>query len=144
MDQSGVTATSIPVSWTSGGSEGVSYQLQWTYTGSCDGTNGDSTSGISERSQTIEELEEYSSYSITVTASNSLTSSAVSTAVSGNTSEASMSVIGIAFLAHVSVPLQYLLLLRRMCLSPANPPPSLSSGAQYLVLTRMDPSLATQ
>ena len=89
VDLSGVTATSTPVSWTSGGSEGVSYQLQWTYTGSCDGINGGSASGIGGRSQTIEGLEEYSSYSITVTASNSLTSSAVSTAVSGMTSEAS-------------------------------------------------------
>ena len=89
VDQSGVTATSIPVSWTSGGSEGVSYQLQWAYTGSCAGINGGSASGIGGRSQTIVGLEEYSSYSITVTASNSLVSSAVSTAVSGTTSEAS-------------------------------------------------------
>ena len=88
VEQSGVTATSIPVSWTSGGSEGVSYTLQWTYTGSCAGINGGSASGIGGRSQTIEGLEEYSSYSITVTASN-LISSAVSTAVSGTTSEAS-------------------------------------------------------
>ena len=88
VDQSGVTATSIPVNWTSGGSEEVSYQLQWAYTGSCPGINGDSAS-IGGRSQTIGGLEEYSSYSITVTASNSLTSSAVSTAVSGMTSEAS-------------------------------------------------------
>ena len=93
VDQSGVTATSIPVSWTSGGSEGVSYQLQWAYTGSCTGINEGSASGIGGRSQIIVGLEEYSSYSITVTASNSLTSSAVSTAVSGMTSEASMSVI---------------------------------------------------
>ena len=82
------TATSIAVSWSSGGSEGVSYEVQWTYTGHCTGVTGDSASVGGNRSHTIMGLEEFSDYSITVRASNSL-SEADSDPVTGTTSEAS-------------------------------------------------------
>ena len=69
-------ATSISVLWTSGGSEGVRYEVVWqrnTSVGCPDedtGTN--NLTGGSMTSYTIPDLEEDSEYSITVTASNSL------------------------------------------------------------------------
>ena len=87
--ESSVTATSIPVSWSSGGSEGVSYVVEWTYDGDCSGISGSNQSDVIEdRGYTIEGLQEYIRYSIIVRASNSL-STATSTAVNGRTSEAS-------------------------------------------------------
>ena len=88
--ESPVTATSIPVTWSSGGSEGVSYVVEWEYGGGCPGISGGSQSiGVGgSREYTIEDLEEYITYSITVRASNSL-GSVDSTAVNGRTSEAS-------------------------------------------------------
>ena len=85
--ESSVTATSIPVTWSSGGSEGVSYVVGWEYGGECPGISGGSQN-IGDREYTIGVLEEYITYSITVTASNSL-GSVDSTAVNGRTSEAS-------------------------------------------------------
>ena len=88
--ESPVTATSIPVTWSSGGSEGVSYVVEWEYGGGCPGISGGSQSiGVDEdREYTIEDLEEYIIYSITVRANNSLGSSE-STPVNGRTTEAS-------------------------------------------------------
>ena len=84
------TATSIPVTWTSGGSEGVSYVVEWEYGGGCPGISGGSQSiGVGgSREYTIEDLEEYITYSITVRASNSL-GSVDSPPVNGRTNEAS-------------------------------------------------------
>ena len=86
--ESSVTAISILVSWSSGGSEGVSYVVEWTYDGDCSGISGGSQSVGVGRNYTIPGLQEYITYSIIVTASNFL-SSATSTAVDGRTSEAS-------------------------------------------------------
>ena len=86
--ESSVTATSIPVSWSSGGSEGVSYVVEWTCDGDCSGISGGSQSVGMDRQYTIEGLQEYIRYSIIVRASNSL-STANSTVVNGRTSEAS-------------------------------------------------------
>ena len=88
FDSSAVTATSIPVRWTSGGSEGVSYEVVWSYDGDCTGISGDSDSVSGDMtSYTIVGLEEYSTYSITVRAINS-ESSMISDSVSGTTTEA--------------------------------------------------------
>ena len=92
MSVGSVTPTSIPVIWTSGGSEGVSYLVEWTYNGECSGISGGSMSVGGDTSYTIEGLQEYITYSITVRASNSL-STANSTAVDGMTSEASQLII---------------------------------------------------
>ena len=88
MSVGSVTPTSIPVAWTSGGSEGVGYEVEWTYNGGCSGISGGSMSVGGDTSYTIEDLQEYITYSITVRASNSL-STADSTAADGRTSEAS-------------------------------------------------------
>ena len=90
--ESPVTATSIPVSWSSGGSEGVSYVVEWTYDGDCSSISDGSQSVGMDRNYTIESLQEYIRYSIIVRASNSL-STANSTAVNGRTSEASKKMI---------------------------------------------------
>ena len=83
-----VTATSLPVSWTSAGSVVDSYEVMWT-SGDCPDVDGGSatvTGGTT--SYTIEGLEEYITYSITVNASNDV-GSAVSEPATGMTSEAS-------------------------------------------------------
>ena len=86
--ESSVTVTSILVSWSSGGSEGVSYVVEWTYDGDCSGISGGSQSVGGDREYTIPGLQEYITYSIIVTASNHL-SSTTTTPVDGRTSEAS-------------------------------------------------------
>ena len=67
------TATSISLSWTSAGSEGVSYEVMWQRdtTGECSDEDEDSaTITDGSASYDITGLEEGSSYSITVRASN--------------------------------------------------------------------------
>ena len=84
------TATSIPLFWTSGGSEGVSYEVMWQRDTSLecpDDEDGDSAT-ISSTSYDIMGLEEDSRYSITVTVSNDAGSSAVSNTVTAMTEEA--------------------------------------------------------
>ena len=68
-----ITATSISLSWTSGGSEGVSYEVEWQRDTSvgCSDEDQDSTT-ITDTSYTISGLEEDSRYEVTVTASNTL------------------------------------------------------------------------
>ena len=88
MTVGSVTPTSIAVAWTSGGSEGVGYEVEWTYNGGCSGISGGSMNVGGDRQYTIGGLQEYITYSITVRASNSL-STANSSAVEGMTSEAS-------------------------------------------------------
>ena len=86
--ESSVTSTSIPLTWTSAGSEAVSYEVEWTYDGQCVGISGGRASvGVGMTSYTIEDLEEAVTYSITVNATNAV-SSAVSDPVNGITSEA--------------------------------------------------------
>ena len=69
------TATSISLSWTSGGSEGVSYEVQWQRDTSvgCSYEDQDSqTIADGSTNYIISGLEEGSSYIINMTASNSL------------------------------------------------------------------------
>ena len=87
------TATTITISWTSAGSEDVSYEVMWERDTSlmCTGfSHMDSTTITDDSiaSYDITELEEDSTYSITVTASNSAGSSAVSNTVTAMTMEA--------------------------------------------------------
>ena len=71
-----IAATTISLSWTSGGSEGVSYEVDWqrVTTGECpDGDEGSATLvGGSMTSYTVTGVQEDSEYTITVTASNSI------------------------------------------------------------------------
>ena len=67
------TATSISLSWTTGGSEGVSYTVFWQRDTSGDCSDVDQGSDTITDGSTIYDivtLEEDSSYSIAVTASN--------------------------------------------------------------------------
>ena len=85
------TATSITISLSVGtGSVVTSYEVMWeTDVGGCSGgSDMDSTTITDSTSYTITELEEDSTYSITVTASNSAGSSAVSNTVIAMTMEA--------------------------------------------------------
>ena len=85
------TATSISLSWTSAGSEDVSYEVMWETDdiGGCSGDSDmDSTTINGSTSYDIMGLEEDSSYTITVTASNSAGSSEDSNTVTAMTLEA--------------------------------------------------------
>ena len=92
MTADNITATSISLSWTSAGSEGVSYVVTWQTddVGGCSGGNDTGSTTITDGSTSydITELEEDSSYMITVTASNSAGSSAVSNTLTAMTMEA--------------------------------------------------------
>ena len=86
------TATTIPLSWTSAGSEAVSYEVMWETDdiGGCSGGSDMNNTTITDGSTSydIMGLEEDSSYTITVTASNSAGSSAVSNLITAMTLEA--------------------------------------------------------
>ena len=84
------TATSISLSWTSGGSEGVSYKVMWQRDTSleCPDDEDEDSVTISSTSYNIIGLEEDSRYSITVTASNAEGSSEVSNTVVAMTLQA--------------------------------------------------------
>ena len=86
------TATSISLSWTSAGSEAVSYEVMWETDdiGGCSGGSDMDSTTITDGSTSydIMGLEEDSSYTITVTASNSAGSSADSNIVTAMTLEA--------------------------------------------------------
>ena len=84
-----VTSTTIPLTWTSAGSEVNSYEVEWRYDGECsDVMGGRANVTVHEdmTSYTIEDLEEYITYSITVTATNGV-GSAVSEVATVRTSE---------------------------------------------------------
>ena len=102
VTESSVTSTSIPLTWTSAGSEGVSFEVEWTYTGGCAGISGGRASAGEMTSYTIEDLEEYIMYSINVNASNAV-GSAVSATTSGMTSEASKLIFEISQLIIIHV-----------------------------------------
>ena len=85
-----VTATSVTLSWTSGGSEGVSYEVMWqrdTSVGCSYVDGGSATITDGSTSYDITGLEEDSSYNITVRASNTAGSTAVSNTVTVMTPE---------------------------------------------------------
>ena len=68
-----VTPTTIPLMWTSAGSVVNSYEVEWRYDGECSNVRGGSaTFGGAMTSYTMERLEEYTIYSITVTAVNDI------------------------------------------------------------------------
>ena len=75
MTANNITATSISLSWTSAGTENVSYVVTWQTdnVGGCSGGNDTGSMNINDGSTSynITELEEDSSYKIIVTASNS-------------------------------------------------------------------------
>ena len=86
------TATTITISWSSAGSEDVSYEVMWETddVGGCSGGSDMNSTSITDDSTSyaITELEEDSTYSITVTAFNSAGSSPVSNTVTAMTMEA--------------------------------------------------------
>ena len=85
------TSTSISLSWTSAGSVVDSYDVMWQRdtSGECfDEDEGNTTITDGPTSYNVTGLEEDSSYSITVTATNVAGSSAVSDAVTAITLEA--------------------------------------------------------
>ena len=83
-----MTPTTIPLMWTSAGSVVNSYEVEWRYNGECSDVRGGRATVVgSTTSYTIESLEEYITYSITITADNDI-SSAVSEVVAIRTSTA--------------------------------------------------------
>ena len=83
-----VTPNTIPLTWTSAGSVVNSYGVQWTYDGECSEVMGGSAIVTGTMTgYTIEGLEEYITYSITVNATNNV-SSEDSEVATGMTSEA--------------------------------------------------------
>ena len=82
-----VTPTTIPLTWTSAGAIVNSYEVEWRYDGECSDVRGGrfAVSGTMT-SYTIEGLEEYITYSITVTATN-IVGSAVSEGATVRTRE---------------------------------------------------------
>ena len=92
VDETVITATSLYLSWTSAGSEDVSYEVMWE-TDDIGGCSGGSVmnSTITIKHYNILRLEEDSSYSILVRAYNSASSSVVSDPVSIMTLEAGKS-----------------------------------------------------
>ena len=88
VDMTSVTSTTIPLSWASDGSIVNSYEVEWRHDGECSNVRGGSAIVTgSMTSYTIEGLEEYITYSITVTATND-DGSAVSEVATVKTSEA--------------------------------------------------------
>ena len=101
--ESSVTSTTIPLSWTSAGSVVDSYEVMWIAgPGDCPGVSGGSTTIDGDTtSHTIEGLEEYITYTITVTATNAV-GSAVSDQATQRTSEAGKSIFQVLCVNHCS------------------------------------------
>ena len=76
---SSLTSTTIPLSWSSAGSVVNSYEVMWTARDCSDVAGGNVTVDGSTTNYTIVGLEEYITYTITVTATNAV-GSAVSEA----------------------------------------------------------------
>ena len=138
-----VTSTTIPLTWTSAGSavNSYSYKVEWTYDGECsDVRGGRATVARDMTSYTIEGLEEYITYSISVTATN-YAGSAVSEVVTVRTSEAGEVISQVASSCPpcaVFYSLQLLLVLPLQLEPLAHPPASLSSGGQWTASTAME------
>ena len=134
-----VTSTTIPLSWTSAGSVVNSYEVVWIYDGECSDVRGDRAIIAGDMtSYTIEGLEEYITYSITVTTTN-----AVGSAVSAATVRTSEAGEVISQVTNSCPPcavfysLQLLLVLPLQLVPLAHPPASLSSGGQWTACTAM-------
>ena len=138
-----VTSTTIPLSWTSAGSlvNSYSYKVKWTYDGECSSVRGGRAIVAGAiTSYTIEGLEEYSTYSITVTATNNV-GSAVSEVATVRTSEAGEVMSQVASSCPpcaVFYSLQLLLVLPLQLVPLAHPPASLSSGGQWTASIAME------
>ena len=138
-----VTSTTIPLTWTSAGSVVNRYEVVWRYYfGQCSGVRGGraTVDGVTTR-YTIEGLEEYITYSITVTANNDVGSALSEVAIIVRTSEAGEVIFQVASSCPpcgVFYSLQLLLVLPLQLVPLAHPPPSLSSGGQWTVSTAMD------
>ena len=136
-----VTPTTIPLTWTSAGSVVNSYGVKWTYDVECSEVMGGSAIVTGTMTSfVIVGLEEYSTYSITVNATNDV-SSAVSEVATVRTSEAGevISQVTDSCLLHsVFYSLQLLLVLPLQLVPLAHPPPSLSSGGQWTASTAME------
>ena len=131
-------STSIPLTWTSAGSEAVSYEVEWTYDGQCAGISGGRASaGVGMTSYTIDDLEEAITYSITVNATNAV-GDAVSPAANGMTSEAGKTSQYIMISRVTCYSLQFPLVLLLQSVLLVHPLPSLSSGSQWTVSIVME------
>ena len=73
MSAGTTTATSISLSWTNGGSEGVSYEVEWWSASQCPDNERDQIT-VSSTSYVIMGLEESIRYRISVIASNEVSS----------------------------------------------------------------------
>ena len=134
-------AISISLSWTSAGSEVDSYEMEWTYVGKCfDVRGGRAAVAGTMTSYTIEDLEEYITYSITVTATNDISSavSEVATVRTSETGEVISQVTSSCPPCAVFYSLQLLLVLPLQLVPLAHPPASLSSGGQWNASTAME------
>ena len=138
-----VTPNTIPLTWTiaSAGSVVNYYGVKWTYDGECSEVMGGSAIVTGTMtSYTIEGLEEYITYSITVNATNDI-SSAVSEVATVRTREAGEVISQVASYCPpcaVFYSLQLLLVLPLQLVPLAHPPPSLSSGGQWTASTAME------
>ena len=142
-----VTSTNIPLTWTRAGSLVNSYEIVWRYDGECSGVRGGRATVAGDiTSYTIEGLEAYIPYIITVTATNSV-DSAVSKVATVRTSEAGEVISQVASSCPpcaVFYSLQLLLVLPLQLVPLAHPPTSLSSGGQWTASTAMETQQATQ
>ena len=136
-----MTSTTIPLSWTIAGSAVNSYEIVWRYDGECsDVRGGRATVAGDMTSYTIEGLEEYITYSITVTATNNA-GSAVSEVATVRTSEAGEVISQVASSCPPCAAvysLQLLLVLPLQLVPQVHPPASLSSGGQWTASTAME------
>ena len=117
-----------------------SYVVEWTYDGECSDVRGGRATVVGvTTSYTIEGLEEYITYIITVTATNDV-GSTVSEVVTVRTSEAGEVISQVASSCPpcaVCYSLQLLLVLLLQLVPLVHPPPSLSSGGQWTASTTM-------
>ena len=134
------TATTITISWTSAGSEGVSYVVMWETDdlGGCSGGSDMNSTTITDGSTSydITGLEEDSTYSITVIASN-IVNSVNSEAINGITQETSESIFIVASIIHC-VCIQLLLILLLMSVLLVHLLVSQSSGRRLCVSSVME------
>ena len=123
-----VTATSISLSWSSAGSEDVSYEVMWETDdiGGCSGGSDMNSTTITNGSTgfDIMGLEEDSSYTITVTASNSVGSSALSNTLTKMTLQAGE-----------SSRLRCFICFKLFSTVPTGPPSSVSTTATFTKIT---------
>ena len=141
VDMTSVTSTTIPLTWTSAGSVVNRYEVVWRYTGGCFGIRvGRTTVTGTMTSYTIEGLEEYITYSITVTATNDVGSafSEMATVRTREAGEVISQMTNSCPPCAVFYSLQFLLVLPLQLVPLAHPPPSLSSGGQWTASTAME------